>query len=61
MLCFPTNAIFVGQNTKHLPYRKDAIEVFSLFFIFSIADYNSFICSISNVQLVPHDHVLTKR
>ena len=39
-LCFPRDAIFVGQNTKHLPYGKDAIEVLA-FFIFSIADYNS--------------------
>jgi len=36
MLCLPTNAVFVGQNTRHLSYKKDAVEV-SAFFIFSVA------------------------
>lgn len=40
-VCFPTDVIFVGQNTKHLPYRKDAIEV-SGFSSFSMVDYDSF-------------------
>lgn len=34
MLCFPTDAIF-GQNTKHIPYNKDAIEVSFFYFPYS--------------------------